>query len=81
MRRRPLVFAFVSAPADIYDHSRDAALHRAPRGPRPPVGRVGSRNHTTPLWPPRRSLESNSLNDQAKQAIKDAVGSDIKIEV
>jgi hypothetical protein len=31
------------------------------------------------LWPPRRSLKNNRLDDQAKQAIKDAAGSGVKI--
>ena len=35
----------------------------------------------TPLWPPHRSLENNNLDDQAKQAIKDAAISGIEIQV
>ena len=34
----------------------------------------------TPLWPPHRSLENNKLNDQAKQAIKDAAVNGIEIQ-
>ena len=51
--------------------------------PRPPVGRVDracSRTHTTLLWLPRRSLQYNNLDDQVKQAIKNAAGSGIKIQ-
>ena len=36
--------------------------------------------HPTPVWPPRRSLQVNSLNDQAKQAIKGAAGSGVRIQ-
>ena len=43
--------------------------------------RVCSRTHITPLWPPRRSLENNRLYDQAKQAIKDAAGSNVEIQL
>ena len=32
-----------------------------------------------PLRPPRRSLEDNGLNEQAKQAVKDAAGSGVSI--
>ena len=36
--------------------------------------------HTpTPVWPPRRRLSDNRLNDQAKQAVKDAAGSGVDI--
>ena len=68
-----------------HSYPRDAALNRAPRGPRPrpPVGRVGracSRAHLTPLRPPRRSLRGNNLDDEAKQAIEDAAaGSGVSI--
>ena len=34
----------------------------------------------TPLWPPHRSLQDNNLDDQAKQAIKDAAESGIEIQ-
>ena len=34
--------------------------------------------HPTPVWPPRRRLSDNRLNDQAKQAVKDAVGSRLR---
>ena len=40
------------------------------------VRRVG-RGHV--LRPPRNSLQGNYLNDQAKQAIKDAAGSGVSI--
>jgi hypothetical protein len=43
------------------------------------VGRACSRAHLTPLRPPRNSLQGNYLNDQAKQAIKDAAGSGVSI--
>ena len=67
-----------------HSHPRDAALDRAPRRPRsrPPVGRVGracSRAHLTPLRPSRHRLKWNSLNDEAKQAVKDAAGSGVSI--
>jgi len=35
--------------------------------------------HLTSLRPPHRSLENNGLDDQAKQAIKDAAGSGVFI--
>ena len=35
--------------------------------------------HLTPLRPPRRSLQYNDLDDQAKQAVKDAAGSGASI--
>ena len=36
--------------------------------------------HTpTPVWPPRRSLRSNWLNNKAEQAVKDAAGSGVDI--
>jgi hypothetical protein len=68
----------------LFPHPRDAALHRAPRGPRsrPPVGRLGracSRAHLSPLRPLRHSLQYNSLNDKAKKAVKDAAGSGVDI--
>ena len=68
----------------LFPHPRDAALHRAPRGPRsrPPVGRVGracSRAHLSRLRPLRHSLRDNELNDEAKQAVKDAAGSGVSI--
>ena len=36
--------------------------------------------HPTPVWPPRRSLRFNDLNDEAKQAVKDAAGSGVHIK-
>jgi hypothetical protein len=45
-------------------------------------GRVGcacSRAHLTGLRPPRHSLRSNHLDDEDKQAIKDAAGSGVSI--
>ena len=68
----------------LFPHPRDAALHRAPRGPRsrPPVGRLGracARAHLSSLRPLRHSLQYNNLNDEAKQAVKDAAGSGVSI--
>ena len=42
--------------------------------------RVLPRTQITPLWPPRRSLQHNGLNEQTKQAIKDAAGTGIEIQ-
>ena len=36
--------------------------------------------HPTPVWPPRRSLQYNSLySNKAKQAVRDAAGSGVDI--
>eukprot|EP00964_Phaeocystis_antarctica_P063249 scaffold37942_cov57-Phaeocystis_antarctica.AAC.3 len=73
-------------PFPPFPHPHDAALHRAPRGPRPRsparrVGRACSRAHLTPLRPPRHSLQRNGgLTDEAKQAVKDAAGSGVEVE-
>ena len=68
----------------LFPHPRDAALHRAPRGPRsrPPVGRLGracARAHLSSLRPLRHSLQYNNLDDEAKQAVQDAAGSGVDI--
>ena len=42
--------------------------------------RVLPRAHLIPLRPPYHSLRDNYLNDQAKQALKDAAGSGVDIQ-
>ena len=49
---------------------------------RSPVGRLGracARPHLSSLRPLRHSLASNNLNNEAKQAVKDAAGSGVDI--
>ena len=47
----------------------------------PGVGgsRVLPYTHLTPLQPPRCSLQYNDLTAQAKQAVKDAAGSNVSV--
>jgi hypothetical protein len=72
-------------PFSFHTHTRDAAFHRVPRGPRPrpPVGRLGgacSRAHISPpMRPLRHSLKYNNLDEEVKKAVKDAAGSRVSI--
>ena len=65
-----------------HSHPRNAALERAPRGPdRAFSCQAGfPRIPTPPLPSPRRSLRSNGISGQAKQAVRDAAGSGVSIE-
>ena len=54
-----------------------AAVHTSSR--RTGGSRMLLYTHLTPLRPPRRSLQGNHLDDQAKQAVKDAAGSGVSI--
>jgi hypothetical protein len=69
-----------------HSHPRDAALNRAPRGLRPlfPAVRVDHACSRIPtphplVTSPSHSVRCNYLDDQAKQAIKDAAGSDVLV--
>ena len=65
MRRRLIVFTFVSMPIGTPGLSRLTAMT----------------SPTCPFRSPRRSLKHNSnISDQAKQAVRDAAGSGVSIE-
>ena len=79
-----------SSPARKHTYTRPNSLTH-PQSMPPSIVRRVDRGHVllsdgwvarapAPLWPPRRSLRGNGLNNQAEQAVTDAAGSGVQIK-